>query len=281
MTLPKSKFIPSCQQRPPPPLAYASTIRAVSLCKPRRWCCQAPVCEVAPAIKQQWREWLIQQWRWQYSSASIWRQPAGLEPFQTALCFSSEEKSIHNWWQFKEGLYCGISNKTSENTGNGSKETKRKNTRVKRAFERGERHKERSAFYFIFLLHLNCNETQIVSQAARGCQQYLWCNYTIWSYPPLKTSMEIRKKVHSRDQRQGGNAKYFKDYFSWAERSKSVSYQSFPVCSLQPGLWRARFDFIIHLLHQKDNEHCLIVVQTHLTGITSSSHVWACPSSHL
>lgn len=69
-------------------------------------------------IKQQWREWLIQQWRWQYSSASIWRQPAGLEPFQTALCFSSEEKSIHNWWQFKGRLYCGISNKTSENTEN-------------------------------------------------------------------------------------------------------------------------------------------------------------------
>lgn len=100
---------------PPPP---SSVIRAVSFCKPLRWCCQASFCEVAPAIKQQWREWLIQQWRWQYSSASIWRQPAGLEPFQTALCFSSEEKSIHNWWQFKERLYCGISNKTSENTEN-------------------------------------------------------------------------------------------------------------------------------------------------------------------
>ena len=46
------------------------------------------------------------------------RQPGGLEAFQTALCFSSlEGKSIHNWWQFKERLYCGISNKTSEKEG--------------------------------------------------------------------------------------------------------------------------------------------------------------------
>lgn len=123
VTVTESKFIPSCLRKasrsPPPPLPPSSTIRAVSFCKPLRWCCQASFCEVAPAIKQQWREWLIQQWRWQYSSASIWRQPAGLEPFQTALCFSSEEKSIHNWWQFKERLYCGISNKTSENTENG------------------------------------------------------------------------------------------------------------------------------------------------------------------
>lgn len=103
---------------PQTPFRPSSAIRAVSFCKPRWWCCQASFCEVAPAIKQQWREWLIQQWRWQYSSASIWRQPAGLEPFQTALCFSSEEKSIHNWWQFKGRLYCGISNKTSENTEN-------------------------------------------------------------------------------------------------------------------------------------------------------------------
>lgn len=123
MTVTESKFIPSCLRKPPAalhsPFPLSSTIRAVSFCKPLRWCCQASFCEVAPAIKQQWREWLIQQWRWQYSSASIWRQPAGLEPFQTALCFSSEEKSIHNWWQFKERLYCGISNKTSENTENG------------------------------------------------------------------------------------------------------------------------------------------------------------------
>lgn len=109
---------------PPSPLRPCSAIRAVSFCKPLWWCCQASFCEVALAIKQQWREWLIQQWRWQYSSASIWRQPAGLEPFQTALCFSSEEKSIHNWWQFKGRLYCGISNKTSENTENKRGRTK-------------------------------------------------------------------------------------------------------------------------------------------------------------
>lgn len=125
VTVIESKFIPACLHKPPqnptmPPLPPSSTIRAVSFCKPLRLCCQASFCEVAPAIKQQWREWLIQQWGWQYSSASIWRQPAGLEPFQTALCFSSEEKSIHNWWQFKERLYCGISNKTSENTEKGS-----------------------------------------------------------------------------------------------------------------------------------------------------------------